>query len=228
MGLFKRAVDVIRSNINDLISKAEDPEKMLNLIIQDMKEHFNKAKQDVAVAIADEKRLKAQYENAVREAQKWQEKAVLALKNGREDLAREALMRKNEQQQLAQGFKEQWEKQKQMVDALKNQLRQLKMKIEEAERKKNLLIARQKRAEAQKRIQSVMANISDTSAFDTFSRMAEKVEKMEAEAEATAELNAEISGTSLEDEFAALEAGSSVDDELAALKAQLGGGEGSQ
>src|SRR5262249_1779380 len=123
-------------------------------------------------------------------------------------------------------FEQQWHLQKQAVDKLKDQLRVLNNKIEEAKRKKNILVARAKRAEAQKTIQQTMAGLSDTSAFDTFDRMAEKVDAIEAEAEAGAELSGELTGDMLQDRFKRLEAGPTgpkgSDAALAALKAKMG------
>ena len=101
----------------------------------------------------------------------------------------------------------QWDLQKQAVDKLKDQLRTLNDKIEEAKRKKNILIARQKRAEAQKAIQDTMRGLSDTSAFDTFERMAQRVDQIEAEAEAATELGGELTGDTLQQKFKALETG---------------------
>ena len=142
-------------------------------------------------------------------------------------LAREALARRNEVQQLADEYKIQWDKQRQAVDQLKEHLKALELKIGEANRKKYLLIARQKRAKAQKQIHETMAGMKDSSAFDTFDRMEQKVGDMEARADAAAEM-ADFEKDSLEDEFAALETKGNVEDDLATLKAKLGNGKESE
>jgi phage shock protein A len=224
MGIFGRLGTVIKSNLNDLISRAEDPEKMLNQILIDMKEQLVEAKKQVAVVIADEKRLKAQHESESAKAQEWEKKAMLAVRAGDDNLAREALGRKAEHENLGAEYKKQWEQQKAQADSIRDALKALTRKIEEAERKKNLLIAKKKRAEAQKTIHSTMAGMSDTSAFDTFDRMAQKIEQMEAEAQATAELTTTSQEASLEEKFRKLEQeqGPNVEDALASLKAKMG------
>lgn len=223
MGILDRLSTVIKSNINDLISKAEDPEKMLNQLIIDMSEQYNKAKVEVASAIADEKKLKKLLDEHEAKAAEWTSKAELAVSKGDDNLAIAALNRKKEYEGLAAQYRTQWEAQKAAADKLKASLRELSNKIEEAKRKKNLLIARTKRAEAQRSIQKTMSGLNDTSVFDTFNRMAEKVDDIESKAAAEAELNEAMSGDDLEKQFAALEnENTEVMDELAALKAKMG------
>jgi phage shock protein A len=147
---------------------------------------------------------------------------MMALRAGNEDLAKEALARKREHDQLAATFKEQWTKQKNAVEQLKKALRMLNDKIEEAKRKKNVLVARKKRAEAQKAIQDTMAGLKDQSAFETFDRMAQKIDQLEAEAEAGAELQEEYTGDVLASQFASLEKNAGAEDDLAALKRKMG------
>lgn len=221
MGFFNRISTIFKANVNAALDQAEDPEKMLTQMTTDMQEQLVKVKQQVATSIADEKRLQRDYENEQAQADGWEQKATVALQKGNEDLARQALTRRNEHGSIASGYKEQWDKQKQAVGMLKDNLRTLERKIDEAGRKKNLLIARQKRAKAQKAIHDTMSGMKENSAFATFDRMEAKVGDMEARADAAAEMS-ELSNDSLEDEFAALETGD-VDDDLAALKAQLGG-----
>ncbi|MDX9721995.1 MAG: PspA/IM30 family protein [Myxococcota bacterium] len=222
MGIFSRLGTLLKANINDLISKAEDPEKILNQLILDMQEQLVEAKKQVAVAIADEKRLKKQLENELTMSREWEKKAMMAVRAGKDDLAKEALARKNEHDKLVSEYQKQWEMQKSATDKLRDALRMLNNKIEEAKRKKNLLIARKRRAEAQKTIQATLSGINDNSAFDAFKRMEEKIEKEEAEAEAAAELGSELSGDSLDSKFAALEEDHGADDALTALKAKMG------
>lgn len=222
MGIFGRIGTLLKANINDLVAKAEDPEKILNQLILDMKEQLIEAKKQVAVSIADEKRLKKQLDNELHMAREWEKKAMMAVRAGRDDLAKEALSRKQEHDSLAAEYKGHWEAQKAAADKLRDSLRQLNAKIEEAKRRKNLLIARQKRAEAQKTIQETMSGLNDTSAFDTFDRMSEKIEQMEAEAEASAELSAGFSGDDLASKFDDLEQDHGGDEALSALKAKMG------
>src|SRR5881296_2137301 len=205
MGIFDRLSTLIRSNINDLISRAENPEKMLNQLIVDMRTQLAKAKQQVASAIADEKRLSAQAEQEKKLAEDWEKRAVLAVQEGRDDLAKQALLRHNEHAQNYVGLHETWVKHRDETDKLKLSLRQLNDKIEEAKRKKNILIARAKRAEAQQRIQETMSGMSDKSAFESFDRMAEKIEATERKALAAAELQEEFSGDTLAKQFESLE-----------------------
>src|SRR5581483_6577929 len=222
MGIFSRLAQLIKSNLNDLISKSEDPEKMLNQVFLDMNNQLVEAKKQVAASIADEKRLAKQCEQELANAQEWERRAMMALRAGNEELAREALARKKEHDTLAQTFKDQWEKQKEAVEKLKTALRMLNDKIEEAKRKKNVLIARKKRAEAQKAIQETMSGLKDQSAFETFDRMAQKIDQIEAEAEAGAELADEYSGDVLASRFQQLEKTHGADEDLTALKRKMG------
>ena len=224
MGIFRRMADVIKSNLNDLIDKAEDPEKMLEQTIREMETSYRTAKVEVAKAIADEKKIQQQYQRNSEQAQIWEKKAMFAVQKNDDDLARQALKRRKSYDEVARGFKSQWEEQKKMTDVLKDSLHSLEAKIEEAKRKKNLLIARAKRAEAQKTIQNAVSNISQTGAFDALSRIEARVEEMEIENMASSDMN----DTGLEARFAELEAGADIDDELDALKAKmLGPGTGS-
>jgi len=222
MGIFARLAALIKSNLNDLISSSEDPEKMLNQIVLDMSNQLLEAKRQVAASIADEKRLAKQVEQETANATEWERRAMLAVRSGDDALAKEALARKKEHQTLAEQFQDQWSKQKQAVDQLKLALRALNNKIEEAKRKKNLLIARKKRAEAQKAIQETMTGLKNASAFETFDRMAGRIDQMEAEAEAHAELNEEATGDTLAHKFRELEVTKGADEDLVALKRQMG------
>jgi phage shock protein A len=221
MGIMDRVATVIRSNLNHLINKAEDPEKMLDQILIQMRQQLVEAKREVAVAIADEKRLAAQLEAELEQVREWERRATMAVQKGEDDLAREALRRKADHEQIAIGYKRQWEAQQASTESLKNALRALSQKIEEAGRKKNLLVARQRRAEAQKHIHEVMTGLTDTSAFESFDRMTAKVEQIEAQAGAAVELSQDLSGETMEQRFRALESSTDVEDELHALKAKL-------
>jgi phage shock protein A len=222
MGIFARLATLIKSNLNDLISRSEDPEKMLNQIVIDMANQLIEAKKQVAVSIADEKRLAKQAEQESANASEWERRAMLAIKAGDDALAKEALNRKKEHDQLAATLKDQWQKQKQAVDQLKTALRMLNSKIEEAKRKKNVLVARKKRAEAQRAIQETMSGMNNASAFETFDRMAQKIDQIEAEAEASTEIAEQYTGDALVERFGKLEATVGGDDDLLALKRKMG------
>ena len=221
MGIWDRLSTLLRSNINDLISRAENPEKMLNQLIVDMRSQLAKAKQQVASAIADEKRLAAQAEQEKKLAEEWEKRAELAVRENRDDLAKQALLRYNEHVQGAVQLQETWVKHREETEKLKASLRQLNDKIEEAKRKKNILIARAKRAEAHKRIQETMSSMSDKSAFETFERMAEQIEHEERKLIAAAEVNEDLSGDSLMQQFQSLEK-ADADQQLLALKQRMG------
>ena len=225
MGIFDRIATLFKSNINDLISKAENPEKMLDQILIDMRNQLAQAKQQVASSIADEKRLKDQADAEYKSAQDWEAKAMLAVKEGRDDLAKQALLRHTESLQHANQLEETWNLQQATVEKLKNSLRDLNDKIEEAKRKKNLLLARQRSAQAQQRIAATMSGMSEKSAFEAFARMEEKIANNERQIKASIEIDEEFSGDRLQSDFKKLErvAGSAnADQQLMALKEKMG------
>ena len=224
MGLFKRFRDALRANINEMISRAEDPEKMLNQIIMDMNEQLIASKKSVAAAIADEKRLERQINGNRAKVKEWEDKAVLAVRADKDDLAKKALVRQQEYEGYMKELEPQWRAQRESVSRLKESLKQLQSKIDEAQRKKNILIARARRAENQKKLQSMIGSISDTSAFDAFDRMTAKVERIEAEADAMTEMAAATSEDELEAEFRKLESSEGdADRRLENLKRRLRG-----
>lgn len=219
MGLFDRVSRVFRANINDLVSKAEDPEKVLEQAVIDMQEDLVQMRQAVARSIATQKRTEQQYNKNQTEANNWQQRAQLALSKGDENLAREALVRKKSFSDTATSLKTQLDQQSTQVATMKRNLIALESKISEAKTKKDMLKSRANAAKANKQLQESMNNLGTSSAMGAFERMEEKVMQIEAESETAAELG----GSGIEQQFAALEAGSGVDDELAAMKAQLSG-----
>ena len=223
MGIIERIKTIIRANINDLISKAEDPEKILNQLILDMRESYDEAKQQVKVAIADEKILTNKHEEVTEKVEHYKSGAEKALKKGDEELARKALARKIEVGKLAEEYRLQLDKQRQAVEILKSGLIALDNKIDEAKRKKDLLIARAARAEAAKTISETLEQITvDSGPFEAFERMSDKVEAIEASAEASTEMAAlEAKRVSLDEELEAL-GDVDVEDELLVLKAEMG------
>ncbi|CAN5491745.1 PspA/IM30 family protein [soil metagenome] len=220
MAIMDRIVTIVRANLNDLLTRAEDPEKIINQTLMDMRQAQYEARMEVAQAMAEGKRLERDLRSHQDEAKSWLEKAEQAMKSGREDLAREALRRKKAAKDLAEGFEEQLASHRAMIERLTTQMRALDAKIEEAERKRKLLIARQRRVDAQGSVDAAMAKTDTSKAFAAFERMENKVVSMEDRLEAERELSEALS---LDDEFAALREDSEVEDELETLRARLGG-----
>ncbi|MFZ9736782.1 MAG: PspA/IM30 family protein [Prochlorotrichaceae cyanobacterium] len=220
MGLFERLNRVVRANVNDMVSKAEDPEKILEQAIIDMQEDIVQLRTAVAGAIASQKKTEAQYGQNMTAANDWQRRAQLALQKGDEDLARQALQRKKSYSEAAATLKQQLDQQTAQVDVLKRNLIAIEGKISEAKTKKNMLKARAQAAKVQEQLSSTVSSMNTSSAMAAFERMEEKVLELEARSQAGIELG----GADLESQFYALEAGSDVDDELASLKAQMLGG----
>lgn len=219
MGLFDRLGRVVRANLNDLVSKAEDPEKVLEQTIVDMEEDLIQLKQAVAGTIASQKRTETQYKQALKEANTWDQRAKLALSKGEESLAREALVRKKSYTETATTLKEQLEQQNGQIETMRRNLMALESKISEAKTKKNMLISRAKAAKANEALQSTMNGLNTSGSMAAFERMENKVLEAEARSQAVGELG----GSDIERQFAELEAGSGVEDELAMLKAQMTG-----
>jgi phage shock protein A len=189
MGIFSRFKKFITSDVNVLINKAEKPEKILNQLIIEMNGQLVESKKAVAMAIAVEKKLEREKNNQITHAQEWERKAMLAVNNDEDDLAKEALLRKQENDNAASEYQRQWESQKISLEQLKESLRALQSKIDDAQRKKNLLIARAKRAKAQQKIQDIISKVpGSTSAFEAFDRMAAKVDQVEADEDVSKEL----------------------------------------
>ncbi len=219
MGLFDRVSRLVRSNVNSAISAAEDPEKILEQTVLDMQEDLVQFRQAVAQAIASQKRLEQQYNQAQTQSNEWHRRAQLALQKGDETLAREALTRKQSFSGTATSLKTQLDQSSGRVSQLKSQMTVLESKLAEAKTKKDMLKARAKAAKANEQLNKTIGNLNTGSATSVFERMEDKVLQMEASSEAATELATD----SLEGQFAMLEGGSGVDDELAIMKAQLAG-----
>ena len=217
MGVFERISRIIRSNINELLDRAEDPEKMLQQIMVDMQQDLREAKLHVASAIRDQKKLETKYHDNLGMADRWEQRAISAVEEENDTLAKEALRRKRTFEQLAEGYKEQLTEQAESVQLLKTSLSSLEAKIEEARRRKDLLIARQKRAQAQETISKTMSGISKSSALAVLERMEGRVKAAEVQADAIAE----IESNTLESRFTELKNSNDVDDELAKLKEKV-------
>ena len=216
MSFFSRLWRLIRANANDLVSRAEDPAKILDQSMMDMQAELVKLRQAVATAVASQKRIERQAGQARAQADHWYGRAQLALKGGDEDLARQALSRRKTYEDTAQALSKQLESQGSQVEALKRSLLKLEGQIAQARTRKDTLKARAQAAQAQKQLEGAVSGITTDSAMAAFDRMEEKVESLEAETAATAEL----AGENLEARFEAME-GSNVDDELEALKASM-------
>ncbi len=220
MGFFDRLSRLLRANLNDLVSKAEDPVKILDQSVADMQADLVKLRQAVAMAISSQKRLKSQADQAEVQSKTWYERAELALQKGEEDLAREALSRRKSFQESFSALTNQLQAQEGQVQMLKRSLVTLEGKIAEAKTKKDMLKARAQAAQAQQNLQSAVGNMGSNSAMAAFERMEDKVEALEASGQAAAEL----AGADLESQFAALEGSNDLDDELNALRQKLQGG----
>ncbi|BAY27911.1 phage shock protein A, PspA [Calothrix sp. NIES-2100] len=217
MEVMKRILRVLRANVNSLLSSAEDPEKILEKIVLEMQENLVQLRRGVAGAIATQKRTERQATAAQSTAEEWYRRAQLALQQGNETLAREALTKRRVYQETAQALFNQKTEQTDLVERLKKDMRTLELKIAELRTKKDLYIARARSAEASARLQEMLNGVSATSSLNAFERMEEKVLLLEAQSEAIAQLG----GDDLQKKFAALESTNTIDAELAAMKEQV-------
>ncbi|MBK5966452.1 phage shock protein A [Thiocystis minor] len=215
--LFKRISDVLAANLNDLVDRVEDPERMIKQLIREMEENVNSAREGVIDALASEKQLARELEHQRGQAGEWHNRARLALESGNEPLTREALLRKKEHDGIAANLQASWESAQRTGERLKSQLRALEMKLEEARLKKGSLVARQRAAQAREQMGQVNDRFQTGLDLDhSFGRMAGKVDEMEARMEARDELYGDYS--QVEREFLKMEVDSEVEAELAALK----------
>ncbi len=235
MGILSRVNDIIRSNLNELISKAENPEKLLRQAILDMEEHLRQARKQVTNSVASEKQLEKKRASVLASSAKWDRRAELALANGDEDLARQALMRKDDFDGVAEGLDEQIRLQREYVGALKQSLNSLEDRLREARSKKNALIERAASAGERRKAAEAMdpvadkAPIAETRAHDTFERMEDRVQELESKVEAFVEMaepleKQEVDGH-LDSRFASMEKDRVMDEKMAALKKKLGMGQ---
>jgi len=217
MNLIQRILRVIRANLNSLIGSAEDPEKMLEQAVAEMQENLVRLRQGVAQAIATQKRTERQAIAANSTAEEWYRRAQLALQQGNESLAREALTKRRAYQETATSLSNQIGQQTEIVERLKKDMRSLEVKISDAKTKKDMYIARARSAEASYRLQEMLSGVSATSSLNAFERMEEKVFQIEAKSEAIAQLGSD----DLQKQFASLESANDIDAELAAMKTQV-------
>ena len=206
MGILTRIFNLFRATTSDLLDKAEDPEKMIKQMISDLEDQKKKAKEQMTEALALQKRVERDTGKEHREAEKWEKKAILAVQNDKDDLAKEALTRKNEHLRRALDFEKQLEMHRNNADSLKESYQIMEDKIDEIKRKQGILSVKQKQAEAQEKIYKTIEDLGDTSGvMDTIERAEEKVENLQARAEAYQEISMESDQESLEKKFKELE-----------------------
>ena len=218
--LSKRISDVIAANLNDLVDRVEDPERMIKQLIREMEENIASAREGVIDAVASEKQLAKELEHQRRQAEDWQQRARRAMEAGNETLAREALLRRKEHDGIVTNLEASWQSARRSSERLKTQLRALEAKLEEARLKKGSLVARQRAAQAREQMDQVNDRFqTGLNLNQSFGRMADKVGEMEARMEAREELYGDYS--QVEREFLKLETDSELEAELAALRKQV-------
>ena len=220
MQTLNRAKLIVRSHVNDLLEKAEDTRKTRGLMVEDMRQNVRHVKALIAGAIADLKLIEREIDAHGTEANRWEDKAVFALKKGEEDLARRALARKGEHIKKADLYREQIDTQQEIIDSLKSSLKTLETKLDTMRFQTAKLAA----AESLGALQSTVGatppadTVIDTTAFDAYDRLVDRVRDLEVHAEALAELT---QGDDLEQKFHELENSEKVEADLAALKTKV-------
>lgn len=218
MSILGRIKDLVSANVNAMLDKAEDPEKMANEYLRQLTNELYEARTNVASSMADETKLEQKMLQFQGEADQWQTKAEAALRAGDETLAKAALARKVQSQKMADQYRQQHTAQSEQVDALQDALVQLETRIAEVKAKKELIIAKKNRAQTQEAIQRTVQSIGRVSALDKLDQLEEKVDDRLNRAEAMAKLE----GDSLDQRFRDLEKETEVDSELAELKRKMG------
>ncbi|HNX64695.1 MAG TPA: PspA/IM30 family protein [Oscillospiraceae bacterium] len=219
MSVFERIGDLIKANINDLIDKAEDPEKMVKQIILDMDKELVKSTQALGKAMASERQIKKQYEDAAAKSKTWEDKAKMALTAGDQELAKKALSEKVKVDEQANQFKTMYDTISAQTETIRTQVEALKGKLNEAKSRQAMLIARSQMADTQKDLSKSLGGMGTSNAFAKMDKMEEKIQRKEAEADAFAEISGSVPE---EDPFKKLESDSAVDAELARLMAEMG------
>jgi phage shock protein A len=214
MALLERVSTLIRANLNDMIDKAEDPEKLIKQVILDMQNQLLQVKTQVAITIADQHLLEKKRKENEDATVEWRRKAEMAVDKKQDDLARAALERSITYDELAKSFAEQVGDQKAEVDNLKNALNKLEAKLAEAQNKSDLLIAQHRRARALNKASDARAAMGDGSKAAVYDRLKRKVARDEAVAQAKTEMITD----SIDDRFAAMEKDEAIDKLLAEIK----------
>jgi len=215
MGIFSRMGDIINSNLNSMIDKAENPEKIARLIIQEMEDTLVEVRTDAARNIAERKELSRKADDYAARAQDWEAKAELALTKGREDLARGALSAKQQSEQMVDVVSREIDILDQSVSKADEDLGKLQTKLNEAKAKHKALAMRSSVAKGQIKMRQMVRDTKVEDALARYERMERKVDELEAHVESY------DPGDSLESQFAELEANEAIEDELAALKARV-------
>jgi phage shock protein A len=197
MGLLERVGTLIRANLNDMIDRAEDPEKMIKQVMMDMENQYLQVKTQVAVSIADQHMLEKKLRENEDLGKDWMRKAEVAVDKGEDDLARAALDRFHTSQRLTLSYKEQVDDQKAQVEALKSALLKLEQKLEEAKSKRDLLLARHRRSVALGKAAHAQTALGDNSKSATFDRLKDRVHHTESVASAEVELLTDDMGEKL-------------------------------
>ena len=218
--MLTRIRDLISSNLNAMLDRAEDPERMINEYLRQLNDNLNEAKVSVAAAMADEAKLHSKMVEHQAQSDQWQLKAQAALRAGDEELARQALARKLQAQKLADGYRQQYEAQDQQVEELQDALVKLESRIAEARARRELIVAKQNRAQTQEAIQRTVRGLGNVTVIDKLDRLEERVDDRLLRADAMDQLNR---GT-LEARFEALEEDQELDAELSNLKQLMGQG----
>ena len=218
MGIFSRIGDVLKANINDMIDRAEDPEKMVKQIILDLQKEVSKATQALGKAMASERIAKR---HAVKTSSDWEMKAKAALNAGEVDLAKKALSNKVKADENVKQYQQMYEQISAQTAQLREQVEALKSKLDEAKSRQAMLIARSQMAKTQKNLAQSVGGMDASSALDKFNRMEEKVTRQEAEAQAFSEM-AGVTGSAEEKSFEQLQHDMDVDAELQRLMAEMG------
>jgi phage shock protein A len=218
MALLERVSTLVRANLNDLIDKAEDPEKMIKQVTLDMQNQLLQVKTQVAIAIADQHLLENKQKENQDKVAEWMRKAELAVDKKKDDLARAALQRVESYRDLSESFAQQLIDQKAQVENLKTALRQLEQKLTEAQGKADLLIAQHRRARAVGKASDARMAMGDGSKAAAFDRMKRKV----AHGEALSQAKSEIAADNVEERLAALEKEDHIEQLLVELKTRRG------
>ncbi len=223
MSIFLRVTDIFKANVNDMLDRMEDPEKMVKQMIIEMEEALVKATSALARAMANEKNLQKQQAVAAEQSRQWEDKAALALKAGNSDLAKQALSRKVTYDGQVQQYQGMVTQASNTTSQLRMQLDTLKAKLDEARMKQSTLVARAQTAKTQKEFSTILGTTVGQGAFAKFDKMEKKIEGMEAEAQAYSELSGEGPA---DDPFRTMEKDQQVDAEMAKLleKMNMGGG----
>ncbi len=218
MGIFSRFTDIINSNINAILDKAEDPEKMVRLIIQEMEETLVEVRTQSAKLIADKKELGRKAERLAAESEQWERKAEIALSKDREDLARAALKEKTEALEAAEVIAGDLTTIDNNLNKLSDDIAALQQKLVDAKARQKALIMRGKTAQTRMGVKRQLHDVNVDDAMNRFERYERKMDDLEGELEAY-----DMGQRNLSEEIAELEAEDRVDEELAKLKARIGG-----